>query len=829
MYKISYTTQEGAAFLLKHVCLLAILDVVARRSIMPFVQLLVEDEFTEDHKILHSELDFFDVFNSQEMLDFLKQELSKQTSPETPKQFLQPCPEKDTWKKFAVVSLQCFVSANWFRTKTPIKEDTFELLTRFFPDVKKYLEITDEAYFDLKLLPLLAIAKFVLGKLAGASIWKARYLIVHQIILSVPSTSLYLELKRTLLSFEGFLTDAVSTREAIFLKSQVAVELAQSFLFYTDVGSSKPLLDSVKEFSGINVEFSGALGTRTKFQTKATSQLFVKISRASSFIQEVAGDNIPKHLNHPNNVCLDDDNLLNEIKFSDESETLQNILLSPEEQLILLCLASHMKRMSSYAESDSINEELMTLLEYIINHASVWSIRYETLHMRSIMERNNNKRMDRAMVQLNHLVDAFDEFEAQRKKDNSILLENMKYFYGSLVTSRWTAQKNLADTLCNLGCVKSALDVYQELKSWEEMVHCLQVLDRKGKAEEVVKEQIAIQGETPFLLCLLADATDDPELYEKAWNVSGNKYFRAKRDLGNYFFKRKDYQTCKEHYQESLRLNSLQISIWQRLGFAALDTEDYELAVRAYRRFVEFEPDVFEAWNNMAKAYIKLDKKIIAYSTLQEAIKCNYEEWRLWDNYLTVSVDVGSFDEVIRSWHRLIELKGKFEDDAIIEILVKAVLSDVKDMNGNSASKMSGRLLKLLARIKGTAYNSFTLWISYAKLLLFLEKDLDSIVDVIRRANRSVAQLPNWDKEPVKVQTVLDSIQLSLSILNQACDRESDQSKKKTAVSSTKLTLESLVRGTEKAMSSWDPSKVDLKSLNDSLVHVQQLITKLNQ
>jgi tetratricopeptide (TPR) repeat protein len=439
------------------------------------------------------------------------------------------------------------------------------------------------------------------------------------------------------------------------------------------------------------------------------------------------------------------------------------------------------------------------------------------------MERNNNKRMDRAMVQLNHLVDAFDEFDNESKKNNKILLENMKYFYGILLTPRWTVQRNLGDTLCSLGCIKSALDVYQELKAWEQMVHCYQTLDRKNKAEEVVRQQIEIQGETPFLLCLLADATDDHLLYQRAWDASNGKYFRAKRDLGNYFFRRKEYDTCKQHYQDSLKLNSLQIGVWQRLGFAALDTQDYELAVKAYRRFVEFEPDVFEAWNNLAKAYIKLDRKIIAYSTLQEAIKCNFEEWRLWENYLTVSVDVGSFDEVIRSWHRLIDLKGKFEDDTIVQILVRAVLEDVKDINGNAASRMSARLLQLLARIKGTAYNSFRLWISYARLLVFLEKDLDSVVDVVRRANRCIIQIPNWDKEPSRVQTVLDNIQESLQILVDASVRESNEEKRKAALSSAKLSVHSIVRAAEKSLSSWDPTKVDLKSLNLSLENIQML------
>jgi hypothetical protein len=32
--------------------------------------------------------------------------------------------------------------------------------------------------------------------------------------------------------------------------------------------------------------------------------------------------------------------------------------------------------------------------------------------------------------------------------------------------------------------------------------------------------------------------------------------------------------------------------------------------------------------------------------TLQESLKWNYENWRVWDNYMIVSTDVGKFHEV---------------------------------------------------------------------------------------------------------------------------------------------------------------------------------------
>lgn len=48
----------------------------------------------------------------------------------------------------------------------------------------------------------------------------------------------------------------------------------------------------------------------------------------------------------------------------------------------------------------------------------------------------------------------------------------------------------------------------------------------------------------------------------------------------------------------------------------------------------------------MAKAYIKLGDKSKAWKSLQDAIKCNYDRWQIWDNLMIVSIDLGHFSEV---------------------------------------------------------------------------------------------------------------------------------------------------------------------------------------
>ena len=59
----------------------------------------------------------------------------------------------------------------------------------------------------------------------------------------------------------------------------------------------------------------------------------------------------------------------------------------------------------------------------------------------------------------------------------------------------------------SLGAVQSALEIYERLELWQEVVRCYCAVGRKGKAEEVVRGELA-KGETPIMWCLLGDVTE---------------------------------------------------------------------------------------------------------------------------------------------------------------------------------------------------------------------------------------------------------------------------------------------------------------------------------
>ena len=77
-----------------------------------------------------------------------------------------------------------------------------------------------------------------------------------------------------------------------------------------------------------------------------------------------------------------------------------------------------------------------------------------------------------------------------------------RFYYTLLLLS----QRELANALVSLGCLSSALELYEHLEMWEELAECLQSVGRTGRAEEVLRQQIAVNA-TPTLWCLLGDVT----------------------------------------------------------------------------------------------------------------------------------------------------------------------------------------------------------------------------------------------------------------------------------------------------------------------------------
>lgn len=58
------------------------------------------------------------------------------------------------------------------------------------------------------------------------------------------------------------------------------------------------------------------------------------------------------------------------------------------------------------------------------------------------------------------------------------------------------------------------------------------------QAAEIIQQELD-KKPTVMLLCLLGDATDNLDCYQRAWELSNEKSARAQRHWGMYYFTRK--------------------------------------------------------------------------------------------------------------------------------------------------------------------------------------------------------------------------------------------------------------------------------------------------
>ncbi len=88
-----------------------------------------------------------------------------------------------------------------------------------------------------------------------------------------------------------------------------------------------------------------------------------------------------------------------------------------------------------------------------------------------------------------------------------------------------------------------------------------------------------------------------------------------------------------------------------------------------------------------------------AHKVFVEAIKCNYDNWKVWENFLWVclieisreqiekwfcfkktSADCGEIEDVIQAYHRLIDLKTKYVDREVDFLFFRNMIYLYKEM-----------------------------------------------------------------------------------------------------------------------------------------------------
>lgn len=190
--------------------------------------------------------------------------------------------------------------------------------------------------------------------------------------------------------------------------------------------------------------------------------------------------------------------------------------------------------------------------------------------------------------------------------------------------------------------------------------------------------------------------------------------------------------------------------VWLRLGFAALETENWQVAATAYRRYTSIEPEGFEGWNNLAQAYLKLNNRRGAHQALIDALRCNFDNWKIWENLLVVSADIVYYSDTIRAYHRLLDLKGKYLNISVLECLAHGVSSNALDYEGKSTGHLLQKTRELFGRITSIYPCDGQVWDLYA----MVAPDLPLKAQRYQRALKFYMQ-GEWAKDLEKTRQVM--------------------------------------------------------------------------
>ncbi|PVV02678.1 hypothetical protein BB560_002860 [Smittium megazygosporum] len=492
-------------------------------------------------------------------------------------------------------------------------------------------------------------------------------------------------------------TDNISPLAARNIVASYHLEFGLCYQQYHMNLKAKSSIENAQSVSGLKWEITGAKGKRTKFQENAVSQLLLIAKSSEDSTNSTLEFNLQTPTKAPVSLELNDDTLLEQVEFSKEDvsnvpvkvttldvDPFNQPPLLKIDQCILLSLCQEIK--NENPTHGLSKEQMLPFVSRVLENPNNWTIHTSALLQRSRLEKESTRTVQRSVLQIQALV---DQTETSLESDAGFF-ERVSHFHLTSLPSVWDLKRELANALVSIGAIKSGLDIFENLYMWDEAVACYQLLEKTDTATQIVNKQLELNPTDPRLWCILGDIEQSPERWQKAWEVSGNRFSRAMRSLGSYYFKLGKFHECIDAFEKAMVLNPLFDKSWYTYGCAALQVEDWELAIKAFQAVVNIDYENGEAWNNLASVYLRMDnKKLEAWNCLNEALKSKYDSWQIWSNYLVTSVAIGRFASAIQALQRIVELRGDKDKAACVDVEILSIIINAVIRENSSAAHVT--------------------------------------------------------------------------------------------------------------------------------------------
>ncbi|KAI0394174.1 hypothetical protein F5Y17DRAFT_272656 [Xylariaceae sp. FL0594] len=515
-------------------------------------------------------------------------------------------------------------------------------------------------------------------------------------------------------------------------ESQMVYRLEEAnchIMLGNEVKAKKALQDATR-LSGLIYALSGALGKRTRYQEKSYSQLVVlaKSLQLSSGSEDGKGE---AEKVAPEALPLNDDTLLEKIQFntnnetaSSESTTIPAELrelkpdsqpeLRPVDQIILLTEAT-LKDTFSPSDSLTLEEVLPYAVRVIDDKAVNWQIYTQALLVRSRIELNRSRTVERGVLQMQAVADQVivdtqappaesskadsdggstipaihitkdgeaihpeedankprSFFPAPKPSESATAQERLQFVNALASPPRWHLESELAYAWTSIGSLVSALEIFKRLRLWPEVALCLATAassddaDGRGaggeeKARAIVRWRLFERSSgTPS-----SSDADDDEDHIDIDSIKPGDYYGAERsppppNAPRLWCILGDMENDARHYERAWETSGRRFARAQRsLGELYLKSKDWDKAREAYRLAVAVNRLSPELWSRLGDIELRLGNFPDAAEAFQRSIgsandKAGGDDARTWSN-------LGSS---LLSWYREVMAEAKLRKD----------------------------------------------------------------------------------------------------------------------------------------------------------------------
>ncbi|ORY70493.1 uncharacterized protein BCR38DRAFT_320480, partial [Pseudomassariella vexata] len=474
-------------------------------------------------------------------------------------------------------------------------------------------------------------------------------------------------------------------------KVEFLLEKANAQIMLGNDAKAKEALRQATELSGFVFALSGALGKRTRFQETSTSQLVVL---AKSNEEANNGDKTSERV-VPNALPLNNDTLLERISFNTGGDTVQaesNLPtqledLTPEnqpqlkaqDQMILLTEAT-IKDTFSPADSLTAEEVLPFAVRVIDDKPVNWQIYTHALLVRSRIELSRSRTLERAVLQMQAVVDqvvvgteasketASTSNEVKDEPDGVPAIEisgvdgaasnqaianvpkptsflpapkatesasaqiRLQYVNALSSPPRWHLESELAYAWASVGSLISALEIFKRLRLWAEVALCLASSaassdeDGRGgggeeKARAIVRWRLFHRTGASA-----TDSDEDLDSFVDADALSYKDFYGPERsppppNAPRLYCILGDLENDPAHYQRAWEVSNRRFARAQHsLGEMHLQKKNWESAAEAYRLAVGVNRLNPELWNRLGDIELRLGHFPDAAEAFQRSI-----------------------------------------------------------------------------------------------------------------------------------------------------------------------------------------------------------------